>query len=144
VFHFPASDQWVAVFLAFQSQAWHTDEITGHALEVAEEPDKTVRIVAAMVNPVGGEPEAETVILLNPTPQPIDLAGWQIADQQKRKCAIAGKLPAGGVLTVALKAPTKLGNSGGIITLLDAHGLKVDGVSYTSAQAKREGWLVVA
>ena len=53
-------------------------------------------------------------------------------------------LPAGGVVTVALTAPTKLGNSGGIITLLNAQGLKVDGVSYTSAQAKREGWLVVA
>ena len=52
--------------------------------------------------------------------------------------------PAGGVLKVALTAPTKLGNSGGIITLLNAQGLKVDGVSYTSAQAKREGWLVVA
>ena len=111
---------------------------------LTEEPDKTVRIVAAMVNPVGGEPEAETVILLNPTPRPIDLAGWQIADQQKRKCAIAGMLPAGGVVKVALTAPTKLGNSGGIITLLNAQGLKVDGVSYTSAQAKREGWLVVA
>ncbi len=29
---FPASDQWVAVFLAFQSQSWHTDDETGHAL----------------------------------------------------------------------------------------------------------------
>ena len=33
---FPAADgvpeQWVGVFLAFQSQAWHTDDVTGHAL----------------------------------------------------------------------------------------------------------------
>ena len=82
VLHFPASDQWVAVFLAFQSQAWHTDDATGHAIEVAEEPDKTVRIVAAMVNPVGGDPEAETVILLNPTPQP------------DRPCRLADRGPA--------------------------------------------------
>jgi len=27
--------------------------------------------------------------------------------------------------------------------LLDPDGLKVDGVSYTREQAKREGWLVV-
>ena len=143
VLHFPASNQWVGVFLAFQSQAWHTDDVTGHAIDVEEEPEKTVRIVAAMVNPAGGDPEAETVILLNPTPQLIDLAGWHIADQQKRKCAIAGSLAAGSVLEVALTAPTKLGNSGGIITLLDAQGLKVDGVSYTGAQAQREGWLIV-
>jgi hypothetical protein len=35
-----------------------------------------------------------------------------------------------------------LGNSGGTISLLDASGAKVDGVAYTSAQA-REGWTVV-
>ena len=143
ILRFPSGNQWVGVFLGFQSQAWHTDDATGHAIELAEEPDKTVRIMAAMVNPVGGGAEAESAILLNPTPKAIDLAGWKIADQQKRKCPLAGRLPAGGVLTVRLAAPTQLGNSGGIITLLDANGLKVDGVSYTREQAKREGWLVV-
>jgi hypothetical protein len=39
--------------------------------------------------------------------------------------------PSGGVA---------LGNRGGTITLLDASGLKVHGVSYTSDQARREGW----
>jgi uncharacterized protein YukJ len=131
------------VFLAFQSQAWHTDDATGHAIEVVEEPDKTVRIVAAMVNPVGGEPEAETVILLNPTPRPIDLAGWHDRGPAEAQVRDSRNAAAGGVVTVALRAPTKLGNSGGIITLLNAQGLKVDGVSYTNAQAKREGWLVV-
>ena len=71
-----------------------------------------MRIVAAMVNPVGGGNERETVILLNPTPRAIDLAGWSIADQQKRKCPLAGRLPAGGVLTAPL-LPTQLGNSAG-------------------------------
>jgi hypothetical protein len=28
--HYPGQDQWVGVFLAFQSQAWHTDDTTGH------------------------------------------------------------------------------------------------------------------
>ena len=46
-------------------------------------------------------------------------------------------------MTVTLAAPVPLGNSGGAITLLDANGLKVDGVSYTKARAGREGWLVV-
>ncbi|MGA8055710.1 MAG: DUF2278 family protein [Burkholderiales bacterium] len=143
ILRFPSSNRWVALFLGFQSQAWHTDDVTGHAIELVEQPDKTVRIMAAMVNPVGGGQEVETVILLNPTPRAIDLAGWRIADQQKRKCPLAGNLPAGGVLTATLAAPTQLGNSGGIITLLNADGLKVDGVSYTKEQAQREGWLVV-
>jgi hypothetical protein len=36
-----------------------------------------------------------------------------------------------------------LGNHGGTITLLDAAGLKVSGVSYTEQQARREGWTIV-
>ena len=32
ILRFPATDQWVAIFLAFQSQAWHTDDVTGHTL----------------------------------------------------------------------------------------------------------------
>jgi hypothetical protein len=143
ILRFPSSDQWVAVFLGFQSQAWHTDDVTGHAIELVEEPDKTALITAAMVNPVGGGAEVETAILLNPTPWAIDLAGWRIADQQKRKCTLAGNLPAGGVLTVRVSPPAQLGNSGGIITLLDPAGFKVDGVSYTKEQARREGWLIV-
>ena len=84
ILHFPSTDQWVAIFLAFQSQAWHTDDRTGHRLEEPgpTEPDFRVRIVAALVNPIGPAPERETVTLLNATPQAIDLAGWQIADQQ--------------------------------------------------------------
>ena len=30
--HFPGESRWVGIFLAFQSQAWHTDDVTGHAL----------------------------------------------------------------------------------------------------------------
>jgi hypothetical protein len=36
-----------------------------------------------------------------------------------------------------------LGNSGGIITLLNAEGLKVHGVAYTKEDARREGWTIV-
>ena len=64
-------DQWVAIFLAFQSQAWHTDDRTGHTSRLEPlgpgpdpspaEPDRIVRIVAALVNPIGPAPEPETV-----------------------------------------------------------------------------------
>ncbi|SDN33677.1 Uncharacterized protein YukJ [Paenibacillus sp. yr247] len=30
--HFPSEDRWFAVFLAFQSQSWHTDDRSGHAI----------------------------------------------------------------------------------------------------------------
>ncbi len=144
VLHFPSTGQWVGIFLAFQSQAWHTDDRTGHRLEEpGAEPDFRVLIVGAMINPIGPAPERETVTLLNATPQAIDLAGWQIADQQKRKQTLAGSLAAGDTRQIVLAPPVQLGNKGGIITLLDNRGLKVHGVSYTKADAEREGWTVV-
>ncbi len=44
---------------------------------------------------------------------------------------------------VPVTAPVQLGNRGGLITLLDPNGLKVDGVAYTQGQADAEGWSIV-
>ena len=144
--HFPAAPRWVGIFLAFQSQAWHTDDVTGHALGgTPTRPTESTRcrILAAMVNPVGPAPERETVLLLNASPEAVDLSGWQIADRLMRTCPLpAQSLEAGSVLEVAVSEPAQLGNKGGSITLLDAAGLKVAGVSYTAEQAGREGWTI--
>ena len=137
--------RWVGIFLAFQSQAWHTDDATGHALAEEREPadGAAMRILAAMVNPNGGGPERETVLLLNASPQPVDLTGWRIADRMKQTYTLpAGPLAAGQVLTVPLHNGVQLSNKGGSITLLDRAGLKVAGVSYTAEQARQEGWTV--
>jgi uncharacterized protein YukJ len=149
VFRFPQADQWVAVFFAFQSQAWHTDDTTGHAITEPgpvpgpTEPDRVVRIVGALVNPIGPAPEPETVTLLNASPGPVELAGWTLADRFKNKQSLTGIIAAGTSLTVPVQPPVQFGNKGGIITLLDDRGLKVDGVSYTEQDARREGWTLV-
>ena len=157
--HFPGESRWVGIFLAFQSQAWHTDDTTGHALAapaplptpapvpiptpVPVPEDGAVRILAAMVNPNGGAPERETVLLLNASPQPVDLSGWRVADRMSQTCSLPSvRLDAGAVLTVPLRDNVQLGNKGGSITLLDKAGLKVAGVAYTAEEAKREGWTV--
>ncbi len=149
-FHFPRESRWVAIFLAFQSQAFHTDDRTGHAIVEApgrptpERRDEPVQIVGALVNPAGPAPEAETVTLLNASPDAVDLAGWRIADRLKRSFPIPqGVLPAGATVVVEVSDGVELGNRGGAITLLDPAGLKVHGVSYTREQAEREGWTVV-
>jgi len=149
VFRFPSTDQWVAVFLAFQSQAWHTDDATGHAitepgpLPGPSEPDRVARIVGALVNPVGPAPESETVTLLNASPDPVELTGWELMDRLKNGQSLSGTIAAGGTLTVSVEPPVQLGNKGGIITLLDERGLKVDGISCTEQQTQREGWTLV-
>jgi Uncharacterized conserved protein (DUF2278)/Lamin Tail Domain len=142
--HYPAQDQWVGVFLAFQSQEWHTDDQTGHTVPVLSEADHIVRIVAALVNPPGPAPEAETVMLLNASPQQVDLTGWSILDREKRQMMLHGGLLApGDSVRVQVAAPVQLGNRSGLITLLNPDGLKVDGVAYTQAQAAAEGWSIV-
>ena len=142
--HYPAESRWVGIFLAFQSQAWHTDDATGHAIggvPPASQATAPVPIVAALVNPLGPAPERETVLLLNASPSPVDLTGWRIADRLERSCPVpAGPLAPGATLEVVMSEGVQLGNQGGTITLLDAAGLKVSGVSYTAAQ---EGWTIV-
>jgi uncharacterized protein YukJ len=149
VFRFPSSEQWVAVFLAFQSQAWHTDDYTGHAITAPgpvpgpTEPDRVVRIVGALVNPVGPAPEPETITLLNASPGPVPLDGWTIADRFENRQSLTGTIAAGTTLKVLVQPPVQLGNKGGTITLLDDRELKVDGVSYIEQEAHHEGWTLV-
>lgn len=147
--HFPAQQRWVGIFLAFQSQSWHTDDITGHTLDEVDgtrpEPGtRPVRVIAALVNPRGPSPEAETVTLINASADAVDLTGWTVGGRQGKRATLPpGRLAAGACLLVPLGEDAGLGNKGGEINLFDAEGLKVHGVSYTGEQASREGWSVV-
>jgi uncharacterized protein YukJ len=138
---------WTAILLRFQSQAWHTDDRTGHTL-LAEpgEPEEPVagplRIMAAAVNPPGPAPEDERVLVLNAGYDAIDVSGWRIATDQ-------GSVPLDGIaagastLNVAMPPSAPLSNKGGRISLLDPAGLKAHGVAYSAAQAASEDRLIV-
>lgn len=164
ILHFPDQNQWVAIFLKFQSQTWHSDDKTGHAIKgdasgppsdgtspinpfepgaqpTPEAPDGAIRIVSALVNSVSS-PEVETVTLLNSTSQAINLAGWKLLDRTKNAMSLAGVVDAGDTVRITLQAPVSLSNQGGIITLLNSDGLRVDGVSYTKAQVSNPGYSV--
>jgi hypothetical protein len=41
---------------------------------------------------------------------------------------------------IPVRPPIQLGNQGGLLTLLNPAGLKIDGVAYTAEQAEPEGW----
>ena len=57
--------------------------------------------------------------------------------------ALTVVIDAGDTASFTLPVAVPLSNERGLITLLDASGLKVHGVSYTKAQASRQGWTVV-
>ena len=155
--HYPGQDQWVAIFLAFQSQAWHTDDQTGPALQGPQGPEPgpghgpgpdwaehAIRIVAALPNPAGPAPERETVTLINAGAQDLDLTGWALADRLGQRMPLdPATLPAGETVRIVLRPPVQLGNRGGLVTLLDPAGLKADGVAYTQEQASCEGQTIV-
>ena len=107
-------------------------------------PGKVI-IRAALVNPVGpdqtpsGEPEK--VYLNNRTSEAVNLDGWSIINRAGQSQKLEGLLEALGERTF-LVPDAPLSNKGGIITLLNDAGLKVDGVSYTAEEAKREGLLL--
>jgi hypothetical protein len=83
-------------------------------------------------------------MLLNASPQQVDLTGWSILDRDKHQMVLhSGLLASGDSARVQVAAPVQLGNRGGLITLLNPDGLKVDGVAYTQAQAAAEGWSIV-
>jgi uncharacterized protein YukJ len=143
VLHFPSRNQWVGIFLAFQSQCFHTDDQTGHAIPEAcgTPPEAAVKIVAALVNPAGDDVGLESVTLINISPAPISLEGWSLADKNKRKHRLNGTLESGKTRIFPLSgADIQLSNKGGIITLLDEKGIKVHGVSYTKDQVQKQGW----
>jgi uncharacterized protein YukJ len=143
--HYPTRNQWVGIFLAFQSQSFHTDDTTGNRIDVVIPlTTAAVRILAALVNPAGDDIGKETVSLINTSPEKVDLSGWALADQVKHKQRLSGIINPGEVVRVPLgKDSIQLDNSGGIITLLDDKELKIDGVSYTKQDAQKQGWTIV-
>ena len=161
IIHFPAENRFDAIFLAFASQAIHTDETRGNALpgsqtfaqllKFHEETDELrVAIIAALVNPVGGENqgdgnvEPEVVYLLNRSREDLSLKDWSLLNTKNVALKIVDDsiLPSGEMRKVVMKE-VPLSNRGGLISLLDERGNKVDGVSYTREQAKKEGELVI-
>jgi uncharacterized protein YukJ len=142
LFYQPSVNRWTAIFLAFQSQSWHTDDTTGHTIAGTgggAPGDGPVRIAAALVNPMGGDQGKESVTLVNTTAADINLNGWSIANKNKQKFSLTGTIKAGQHLLFTLPVQVPLSNDGGIITLLNAQGLKIHGVNYTKAQASKEG-----
>jgi len=84
------------------------------------------------------------VWLLNKTDQDINLDGWMIADKLKKKDIIQNTvLKATEAIKIKLSGQNaQLSNDGGIITLLNKDGLKIDGVAYTKADASKQGFLI--
>jgi len=151
IFYFASRNRWAAVFTAFQSQSFYTDNVTGNPTTEVPKPGPAptqnitpVSIIAAMVNPGGDDVGLEYVILLNKSNQDINLNGWQIVDKLNKKETIRKKIiKAGETRKITLSGKgAQLSNKGGNITLLNADGIKLDGATYTESDASVQGWVI--
>lgn len=105
-----------------------------------------LRILAALVNPAGDDTGGERVMLANGGAQAVSLAGFVLRDVNRNHLAVpdaSGTIPAHGAVTVSLpKGSMQLSNKGGEITLLTPDGKVAHRVSYSKAQARREGEMI--
>lgn len=151
-------DHWTGVFLAFASQAAHTDDHNGHAFAKhvvtwadilpQEIVENSVTIKEALVNPRGRDDRSakqkEFVTLENLTNHRVALSSWRVHNAAGQVQA----LPQNAALdSRAMKkfemSNCPLSNNGDTITLLNEEGLRIDGVSYGARQGATQGHPIV-
>ncbi len=93
-----------------------------------------VYIASALVSPTGGG--EEWVSLANYENKPVSLAGWKLVDRASHELKLSGSIPAGGsvVLRGAKLRPIRLPDTGGLLTLFNAQGDRIDRADYTKEE----------
>ena len=147
-FHKPARRRWLAIFLAFQTQSWDTDE-RGNPLPFPEPADvdareredarfRPLRIVSAFVHPNEEKIGAEHVAIRNDGGEPLDLTGWRLLNRQGDAAVLEGIVPPRRVRRIPLPDDVPLSTQGGGIRLLSPAGDEIDGVMYTRREARQK------
>ena len=113
-------------------------------IPVRKLPEMSIRILAALVNPIGSDAGKETITLLNKTPNDVNLKGWAIEDIKGKRTPIDCVIKAGHTSIINLQSgKTSLVNSGGTLILFDHDNDPIDIVSYSRSDASNEGWTIV-
>lgn len=145
------TDRVTAIFLAFQTQSWQTDS---HGQQV----DGSTGFEAPRYDFAGGglgnpvptsPPKAELtslnrladgtakLVIANMSSDSLDVSGWAVATPTSSFPLPATTIEPGQPLAVVLTNDL-INDAGGILSLLDDRGLRVDGVSYSGGLAA--GW----
>lgn len=109
--------------------------------------DSPVRIIAALVNPLGEDPGKEVVTLINTGSASVSLEGWFLLDAMNNRYVLSDQsnvMASGATTSITLpKNSIQLSNKGGEIRLLNRDGKVVHRVSYTKAQAQELGRTII-
>ncbi len=140
-------DVWTAIFLAFSTQSWTTDEQGNPKGEPGTPVDSPVRIIAALVNPFNPEPGKESVTLFNTSDKNIRLDGWKLQDGNNRSEKLDGiDIGAGDALRVRLSGQSMIlkNKDGGRIRLISPDDILLQEIIYRKEDVRREGWSLLA
>ncbi|SIT46183.1 conserved hypothetical protein [Paraburkholderia ribeironis] len=145
------TDRVTAIFLAFQTQSWQTDS-------QGQKIDETTGFEAPRYDFTGGglgnpvpapSPKAEltslhrladgtgTLVIANMSASPLNVSGWSVTTSIASFPLPDTTFDPGQPLAVGLTRD-HVNDSGGILSLLDDRGLKIDGVAYLGGPAT--GW----
>lgn len=104
-----------------------------------------IRIVAALVNPIGDDVGLETVTIINTTKVTITLNNWSVVDKNEERSNFSiGNIQSGDTHRINLDGKNaQLSNKGGIIKLLNDKGQMVHIVSYNREQVKEQGHTIL-
>ena len=96
-----------------------------------------VFIAGAMPNPKGADKDKEWVSILNLEPTTVDLANWELSDNQSA-VSLSGKLRPGATKLLQGKdlGKLKLSNTKDILTLKDAGERRIDRVRWNEGEVK--------
>jgi uncharacterized protein YukJ len=139
-------------FLAFQTQAWHTNDngdliygVTGSEAPLYDFSNGIgaplpLPVRAAELTSLHRAPDGTgALIVANMTNAPIDLSGWSVVAEAEKTIGLpAGALLPGQPMSLPLAAGV-LNDAGGILTLVNASNLRIDGVAYLGGDAAK-GW----
>ena len=169
-FRFP-NGRWEAFFIAFASQSWQTDDVSGKPTSgnfqsllqgtppvdppvepptdrppPTNQPVPKVNIYSALVNPEGPDnnPVLEQIRVQNDGAEEVDLTGWSVLNQNGIAQALPGGLKvagAGGQVVFPAGAAFLPNNRDGRIILKDKEGREVDIVEYSRDQAREGVWV---
>jgi uncharacterized protein YukJ len=148
IIHEPSHDRWSAIFLAFQTQSWHTDD-RGNPIPYPDHRDRgpapehqdrahRARIVSAFIHSNDEKRGVEHVAIRNDGHEPLSVSGWRLLNRNGDAMILDGVVPPLTVRRFPLPDPVPLSSRGGLIRLLDSNGEEVDGVSYTRHEVRRK------
>jgi uncharacterized protein YukJ len=150
-------DRFLGLLLGFQTQRIPTDDagnaasgskaigeiLSGGVTPPQPAPALDVYIERALINPSGADPSREIVVLASLTTTAQTLTNWRLLDKNGRVTPVDTTLGPGQSVLIPLDGNgVQLGNQGGNLILQDAGGAQVDVVTYTAADASREGRFV--